>query len=95
MGIHLRRSLHFTQDQHSQTAPDWALVGAARAYRMSRENPEWEGGAACYCSLLLSRCVLYYNCTAGCARSGFYERLGSRGAAVAVLLYTEHFTLGV
>ena len=32
---------------------------------------------------------------AGCARSGFYERLGSRGAAVAVLLYTEHFTLGV
>ena len=62
---------------------------------MSRENPEWEGGAACYCSLLLSRCVLYYNCTAGCARSGFYEHLGSRGAAVAVLLSTEHFTLGV
>ena len=53
--------------------------GAARAYRMERENPQWEGGLLFYSSLLLS---LY--CAAGCARSGFYERLGSRGAAVAV-----------
>ena len=50
-----------------------------RGHRMRRENPQWEGGLLFYSSLLLS---LY--CASGCARSGFYERLGSRGAAVAV-----------
>ena len=47
--------------------------------QMSLQNRMWEGGSLYYSSLLLS---LY--CASGCARSGFYERLGSRGAAVAV-----------
>ena len=53
-------------------------------HKMRRENPQWEGGLLFYCSFPTFSVYYMYICMAGCARSGFYERLGSRGAAVAV-----------